>query len=297
MKFTNQIYILLLVCFIISACEDVVDIELDEFEPELVFDAWVTDMDEPQVITLSQTQNFFNADETPRINEAVVNLTRDDGVVFPFAFTENGRYVYDPASNGILGVVGNSFELNVDIGGVSFCASSTINRVPVIDSIGVEFREEDLFSDEGFFTQFFARDFVGQGDAYWIQTFKNGEFRNNPRELNIAFDAGFDGGSGVDGIVFISPIRELINPMDENFAPIPWEPTDTARVEIHSISQDAFQFLEIARDQITNGDNGIFALPVANTRSNILNCTSEEALVIGFFNVAAVTTESRVIQE
>ena len=79
----------------ISSCEDVVDIELDEFEAEIVFDAWVTDMDEPQVITISQTQNFFNADETPRINEAVVNLTRDDGVVFPFAFTENGRYVYD----------------------------------------------------------------------------------------------------------------------------------------------------------------------------------------------------------
>jgi len=297
MKCINHIYIFLLVCFIISSCEDVVDIELDEFEPELVFDAWVTDMDEPQVITISQTQNFFNAEETPRVNEAIVNLIRDDGMEFPFTFTDNGQYVYDPSTNGILGAVGNSFELNVNIGEDTFCANSTINRVPVIDSIGVEFRENEFFSDDGLFTQFFARDFVGLGDAYWIRSYKNGVFRDNPRELNIAFDGAFDAGTGVDGIVFISPIRELINPIDEDFNPIPWEPEDVVKVEIHSISQDAFRFLEIARDQITNGDNGIFALPVANTRSNISNCTSGEDLVIGFFNVAAVSSESRVIQE
>jgi len=66
-------------------------------------------------------------------------------------------------------------------------------------------------------------------------------------------------------------------------------------VEIHSISNEGFQFLETARDQITNGDNGLFAIPQANTRTNV---ESNGGLpVLGFFNVAGVSERSRVIGE
>lgn len=285
----------LFICFLLLACEDVVDIPLNEFDPAIVVDAWIDDLDQPQVITLSQTANYFNSEETPRINDAQVSVVRGDGQVFPFEFTENGSYVYDPATTGILGVPGQTFELSININGDEFCAATTLFRVPVIDSIGVELREDDIFLSDGLYTQFYARDFDGKGDAYWIKTFKNGVFRDNPRELNIAFDAAFDAGSGIDGIVFIPPVRELINPVSEDFLPVPWLPDETVKVEIHSMSVDAFQFMEIARDQMINGDNSIFALPLANTRGNVSHCTSGEE-VLGFFNVASVSEETRVIE-
>jgi hypothetical protein len=292
-QFTYLIILLISTVFILG-CEDVVEIELDEFAPELVVDAWVNDLPELQVITLSETANYFDPNETPRVNEATVVIVRDDNQEFNFQFTENGRYVYDASEFGVLGDVGNSFELQIQFSGQEFCAQTELNRVPEIESIELEFRDE-IFFPEGIYAQFIARDFNGLGDAYWIKTFKNGVFRNNPRELNIAFDAAFDAGSGVDGLVFIPPIRDLVNPVDEDFTPIPWLPEETIKVEIHSISNDAFQFLEIARDQMQNGDNGIFALPLANTRSNISNCSSGE-LSIGFFNVASVSSASRVIE-
>ncbi len=286
-------HIAIIVGFFLLGCEDVVDVELGEFPPQLVIDAWVNDMPELQVITLSESATYFDPNQTPRVDDATVTIIRDDNQEFNFQFTENGQYVYDPTESGVLGEVGNTFELQIQYAGQEFCASTELFRVPEIESIELEFRDE-IFFPEGIYAQFIARDFVGLGDTYWIRTFKNGVFRNNPRELNIAFDAAFDGGSGIDGLVFIPPIRDLVNPVDENFTPIPWLPDEIIKIEIHSISQNAFQFMEIARDQMQNGDNGIFALPLANTRSNISNCSSGE-LALGFFNVASVSSVSRVI--
>ena len=75
----------------------------------------------------------------------------------------------------------------------------------------------------------------------------------------------------------------------------PWQPGDLIRVEIHSISLEAFTFLDIARDQMVNGDNTIFAIPLANTRGNVVNqMTGERAL--GIFNVANVSAQEREIE-
>ena len=207
------------------------------------------------------------------IRDAQVVVNRNDGTIFEFSHIADGRYVW--ASEGqSMGVEGDVFTLNIDYNNRSYSSSTEIHRVPVVDSVGVEFREDEIFSDDGFFTQFFARDPMGIGDAYWIKTFHNGSFLNKSQELNIAYDAGFDAGSGIDGLIFIPPIRELTNRLDENLLPMPYEEGDTVLVELHSINNQAFNFLEIARDQINNGDNGICLLytspsPRDRTRSRM----------------------------
>lgn len=274
-----------------SSCEDVVDIELAEFPENLVVDAWINDLPVDQVIVLSQTNNYFESVQTPRVSDAEVIVTRNNNSELVFESQGEGRYVY----SGDIGEPGDTYELSIELGGQQFCSNSTMNRVPAVDSIDVEFLEDEFIIADGLYTEFFARDFEGLGDAYWIKTYKNGVFRDNPRELNIAFDSGFDAGTGIDGIVFIPPIRELMNPVDDEFLPIPWELGETVKVEIHSISKEAFQWMEIARDQMLNGDNSIFALPVTNTRGNISNCSSGD-LALGFFNVSAVSSREKVIE-
>ncbi len=277
-----------------SACEDVIDVELLEGETALVVDAWVDNLAREQVITLTLSQPFFDSALPTGIEDAVVTLERSDQSQIEFIHREGGQYVYD-GSVETIGQIGEVLELSIDYQGTVYTGTSLINRVPLIDSIGVEFRENEIFSPDGLYAQFFSRDPVGRGDSYWIQTFLNGDLLNSPQELNIAFDAGFDGGSGVDGIIFIPPIRELTNRIDDDGLQIPYDEGDTVLVEIHSISNAGFQFLETARDQINNGNNGIFSLPQANTRTNV---SSEGGLpVVGFFNVAGVSESSRVIGE
>ena len=277
------------------SCEDIIDVDLPDADAALVVDAWISDEAKDQTITLSLSQNYFNADFVNKVTDAVVTVKHDDGQTYDFNHTTDGKYVYDAATNGAISRMGSQFTLSVVWNGNSYEAATIQNNVPAVDSIGFELREGEIFGPDGIYAQFFARDFAGNGDAYWIKTSKNGVFRNGPREMNIAFDAAFDAGSGIDGITFISPIRELINPIDEDFTPIPWLEEETIRVEIHSISVDAFQFMEIARDQMLNGDNGIFAIPLANTRSNIIN-TSTGVRALGFFNVASVSSLEKVVE-
>ncbi len=283
-----------IICVLLTSCEDVIDLELEEGSSALVVDAWVNDLPQNQEIYIRRSQPYFDNSNPPAITDAVVSVIRDDGLRFDFVHQGDGRYVWQ-AQGDSLGVVGNSYQLEIQVDGELFSAQTEIFRVPVIDSIGVEFRENELFFDDGLYAQFYARDFEGRGDTYWIKSYKNDSLLDKTQEINLAFDAGFDAGTGIDGLVFIPPVRELVNPLDEDLLSVPYEAGDRLRVEIHSISNEAFNFMEIARDQINNGDNGIFSIPLANTRTNVTGQNGSD--VLGFFNVAAITSLSAVIEE
>jgi hypothetical protein len=291
-------YIILgFLAMILFGCEDVIDIDIDSSGGDLVIDAWIDTRSQTQSIRLALSQEYFDNTNPPVVDNAIVTVTNTttNTVNLFDEVNGSGEYKWTPEGDATLAKVGDALTLKITYNGDEYTASTIVKRVPVIDSIGQEFRENEIFLDDGIYVQFFARDFVGTGDAYWIKSFKNGAFLNEATDINIAFDAGFDAGSQIDGIVFITPIREFINAKDEDGIDQPWTKGENIMVEIHSLSTDAFNFMEIARDQITNGDNGIFSLPLANARSNIRR-QSDGKSALGFFNVAAVTSRSKVIE-
>ena len=100
----------------------------------------------------------------------------------------------------------------------------------------------------------------------------------------------------MDGLIFIQPIRDGINPFDEDkndeFLP-PYEPGDSVFVELLSINYDSYTFLNEVAIQ-TNRPGGfaeLFAQPLANVSSNILivDESSDATKAIGFFNISAVS--------
>lgn len=291
-------YTLFLVAVIlIIGCEDVIDIDSETSGGDLVVDGWINTNPEEQTIKLTLSQGFFDNTPPPSVDNATVtvtNLTQNRVHEFVDA-AGSGDYKWSGTGGAGIATVGDQLKLTIQYQNDTYTATTTVKRVPTIDSIGQEFRDDEIFLDDGIYVQFFARDFVGKGDAYWIKSFKNGIFLNDAAELNIAYDAGFDAGSQIDGITFIPPIRELVNELDEDGLDIPWNPGENVRIEIHSLSNEAFNFLEIARDQINNGSNGIFSLPLANARSNIRR-VSDDKSILGFFNVAAVSSMSRSIE-
>ena len=130
------------------------------------------------------------------------------------------------------------------------------------------------------FAELYARDLPGKGDTYWVKSYRNDTLLNRPQELNIIYDATFDAGTDIDGTTFIRPLRFGINAVDDDGLPRFLESGDKVRSEIHSISNQAFTFLQIVQEQTTNGDNGIFALPIANSRGNIFDSMRKPDLKI-----------------
>ncbi len=297
----QRIYFLVIL-LILSACEDVINPKLDSIAPVVVVDAWLTDLPEPQTITLSQSQDYFDNGPLEFVEGATVSLVRNGSTEMTFAEGDPGRYVWNPAAGETLGNVGDAYELRVTIGTETYTSQSVMNRVPQIDSIAFRFEEENLVFPDSFFGEVFARDFVGSGDTYWIKAYKNGVYLNQPDEINIAYDAGFSAGGNVDGLVFIRPIRDGINPIDqdENDEFIsPYSPGDSVLVEIHSITNDAFDYLNEVRIQIDRqgGFGELFATPVANVPTNIVPTNNQNQVVLGFFCTSAVASMGKRFED
>lgn len=288
------------------ACQDVVEVDLEDGVRQVVVDAWLDNTFGPQTIKLRRTSPYFDATASPAITGAAVSVFNQNGEVFNFLDEDNsGNYVWESDAFENLGNVSDTFLLNIDLDGVTYQSFSIMNRVPVVDSIVMTFEEESFGTPEGFYGEFFAKDFEGPGDAYWIKTFKNNQFLNKPGEMNIAFDASFTAGNGVDGTAFIAPIRQSINRFPDtgddavdDFEQPPYVEGDSIRVEIHSINLDAFFYLVQLRTQMTLGDAALFAEPPANVSTNILTTGSDkiEDQAVGFFNVGAMNSLERRVE-
>jgi len=294
-----------LVFILLTSCEDVVDITLDEGTPQLTIDAWLTNQPGVQTIRLTEIASYFDNTANPPALGATVVVTSQEGIIYNFLDDDNdGNYVWTPTEGGVsFGEIGKGYGLAVEYKGETFIAATFMQRVATVDSITFDFEEKSLGTPEGYYGQFYARDFVGENDCYWVKTYKNGTFLGKPQEINIAYDAGTSAGGNVDGLIFIPPIRNGINRFpdlddssEDGTDVAPWALGDSVYVELWSITPDTFFFLEQARNQMTNG--GLFASPIANVPTNIQNAnTNSEVKALGYFCTSAVSSLGSRVEE
>lgn len=278
------------------ACEDQISPALEEVDPVLAVDAWITDQPTEQVIYLSQTQPYFDTIASP-VTGATVQVTGSAGDLYVFEEDEReaGAYYWAPPTpEQGFGTVGETYELQIDTEGQSYTSTTVLDPVPPIDSITYELTEANAFFPETYIAQFWAVDLPEEGNAYWIRTYRNGALLNRPDEISLAYDAGFTRGGNFNATVFAQPIRTSINPIDGdgdgNFLPA-YNLGDSVYVELHSISDAAFDFLNEVSIQ-TNRPGGfaeLFASPIANVPTNITNTDPNGPAAVGFFNVASVS--------
>ena len=282
MKFKIYNYILCLVTSVgMMACEDVIDVTLGESTPQLTVDAWISNQLATQTFRLSISQDYFNNNPTAGASGATVVVTDNLGNTYNFteSTTTPGNY-----TSNFQGAIDATYTLSVRYQGQEYQASTTLSRVPPIDSLVFERAEEADGGpgsvSEGFQAEFFATDIPGVGDAYRIKTYQNGELMNKPSDITAFQDLN------VDGLPFILPVRLSINPSNDEGTG--FNQGDVVRVELLSISEEAFLFFDQLETQTTNG--GLFANPIANVPSNIKNVNPNGPKAVGFFYASGVST-------
>lgn len=289
---TSLVALLLL---LVTACEDPIDVPSSFESPRIVVDAWLTNLERPQTITLSETVDYFSAGEPPSVTDAQVQVCNiNAGQCVAFVHQNDGQYTWTPQPGASLGKIGDTLVLGIARGEERYGSQTTIRRTARIDSISLEAETGNFALDDGIYAQLFAFDLPGRGDTYWVRAYKNDTLLNRPFEQIIAYDATFDAGADIDGTYFLTALRLGINALDDDGFFVPYEPGDRIYVEVHSINLIAFQFLSIAVEQITN--EGIFTSPLANAPSNIFQESNQEP-VLGIFNVAAVDSLSVIVEE
>ena len=281
---------LILSSIFLAACEDKIDLDLEEGRQQLVVDGFLTNDSSIQTVRLTLSAAYFLNAATPGVNTATVQVIGPNNQIFNFQSDGEGNFNYDPSTGGALDSIGFPYLLNLVYNGSTYLSRSILNPVPPIDSMTATFEENELGQEDGFYTEFFARDIEGRDDFYWIKAFKNGKTisPDDPSSLILAANAAF--GAGFDGTEFITPIRAAITNEDDPFAV-----GDTSSVELYSLNFEAYAFLQQVTIQANNG--GLFATPPANIRSNIFDAAGNiQDEVLGIFSISAVSKNSLVIK-
>jgi hypothetical protein len=289
-------YYLLVLFFLFTSCEEIVNLPSPVSDNYLVVEANLTNQNTPQQIILSRSQDYFDQSNAPKLTgaEVIVSDTLGNKFIFTEKVPLSGKYLWEPSEqNPKLGNSGTTFTLQVKWQSETLTAKAKMNRVPPIDSILYQFDEaiggqtRDDNPKFGYDAQFYARDIRGVGDCYRVKTFRNGKLFNDPSNLIITYDAGFQKGSMTDGFMFILPIRRSISPQL-------YLEKDTIRVELWSISEDQFNFFSQARQELNNA--GLFSRPAANITTNIKNSNPTSKLQgTGWFGVSAVSVAETVV--
>ncbi len=300
----HLIYISIAFALFSTACEDPFDIDIEKGKSQLVVDAFINNDAAIKEIILTETVDFFDANQPPAVRNAEVAIFNlNTGLVFNF--TENqvkpGHYQWSDTTLPIqnrFGEVGDTLNLAIVNGADTFISTSILKRSTAVDSVIFVFEDDNTFTDEGYYAELKASDLPGTGDIYWIRSWVNGIYLSKAAEINVAYDASFTPGASSDGIPFILPIRTGINPINDDedeersdpnqYVPeTPYEIGDSVYVEIWSINESTLFFLQQIQAEVNNG--GLFATPPTNVRTNIFNVNPNSGnAAVGHFCISEV---------
>ena len=264
------ISLLIIVLPLFTACEKVIELDLDTQEKELVIDAHIDwekgATGQEQTILLSYTQPYYSQEAPEGASGATVLVADNQGNIFPFVEHIAGTYKnvnFTPA-------LGRRYALMVQYQGKEYVASDILKEVP-------QLTEDNITqSNDGGFT----------GDQIMLTL----RFDANPNERNnfvLRIKASSDGVTRIYGFNdryfpdgrFSSKILSRSNKEEEKF-----KPGDTVEITLFRVSETYMNFVRILTNNSSN-NGGLFSIP-NRVRGNIVNRANPQENPLGAFRVA-----------
>jgi len=248
-------------------------IELDNNTNEnkkLVINAWITSLDEPQFVSLSQTVNYLGGFQPELVSDAVVQLN-DGMTTYDLVEKEPGFY-YLP--DDWMARVGEEYELTVNYEDKEYTARHQMRVCPEI-----EFPDFDLYDEtdslEQYATFFNLQEPEGKGDAYYGIDYLKGT-----TDGDSLFNGGYVNDDFLDG-EYLEGI--LLSEEDRLY-----EMGDTVILELYSIGAETADYLQDIENEVFRG--GLFDPPPANVRTNI------DGGAVGYFIMSDAKRATVIIQ-
>ncbi|WP_294821617.1 DUF4249 domain-containing protein [uncultured Flavobacterium sp.] len=269
-------YILLIVTAVLfTACEEVVDMDLNTAAPRLVVDAsidWVRGTDgSEQKVKLSMTGGYYE-NTVPPVSGATVFITNGASVVFDFIENPGtGEYV----CSNFVPEIGQAYTLTVIHDGETYTAAEKLFAAPEIQNV-VQDNEGGFTGDNIELTYYFPDN--GNETNFYLARIDTDIY---PYPEYGALKDEFEQGNLMSVIV-----------SDEDF-----NPGDNVGFKLYGISERYYNFMMILIS-ITEGGTGSgpFQTPPVNARGNIINQTNQENFAFGYFRLGEVEKLDYTIQ-
>lgn len=131
MVIVNKCLYIIFLLTLLTACEEVVQLDLAQAPPRDVIDASIKE-GSPCFVLLTQTKGFYDKESYNRLSGAKVELTddKDNADILIESQQEAGFYV-----SSIVGRVGRTYKLKVTIGENIYTSEAKIPNIVPIDSV------------------------------------------------------------------------------------------------------------------------------------------------------------------
>jgi hypothetical protein len=261
MKIKNLIF--LSIILIASACEEVIDIDLNDASPSIVIEGKLTDQLNGCSVRITKSVKFDQSNDFPTVDNAIVTITDEDGNVFNLGYTQNGYY----ANIDLIGEYNKQYFLKVAVDGKTYEATSTMpNPVPV-DSL--EINEFAFFGNTTKLIDIYLNDPVDQENYY-----KFIPYVNNAKYYNLEIlDDQFTNGQPVNYSIFLQDYELVVG--------------DSVVIEAWNIDKQTYDYFDSLGDIIDGGSQS--AAP-ANPNTNLTNGA------LGYFSAHTVSLQGILVE-
>lgn len=259
-----NIQLLLAFVVVLTSCEKVIDLNLDQTTPKIVIEGILTNLNTNHLVSISNTKNFDEDNTRAVISGAVIKVTDQNGQTI--TFTEQGKSG-NYYSTRFRGVPGRTYTLSVTTNGQTYTATSKMPLpVPIRSLTQVEL---SFFGETRKLVEVNYLDPANIENFYYTKLYVNNIKRGS---LDVSSDR-FNDGKAVKNATFVS---------DPDL-----ETGDKVKIQLLTIDENVFKYL-FSLSQIT-GNGGPPTTP-ANPTSNFSNGA------LGYFSASTLSTDSLVIK-
>jgi hypothetical protein len=264
----KKLFLLMIIFGTLYSCEDVIDVDLNDAPPRLVAEANLNILENGSssaAVRLTTTAPFFD-NNVPFVTDAVVNVTDENGIIYPFNYTENGVYI-----STLVPQLNIDYTLTIIYKDETYTATETLYTVSPLEF--VEQRNDGGFSGEDIELKAFYTDPAGEKNFYFFEGLsERGDL------LNVYSDQFFDGNK-IFGYYLVDDL----------------EAGDEVQFNIYGVSEAYYNFMFILLQQ-TGGGGGPFETQPATVRGNIVNETNSDNYPLGYFRISEVSTLNYTVQ-
>ncbi len=188
----NTAFVILTFLFFAS-CESIIDVDLNDADPQLVIESNVIDGTNILDVRVTQTANYFDSESVPTITDATVRYLNEEGITTSVPHINEGHYQLE-----VTALTDNTYSLEVDWNSTTYHASSYMPEVvPIVElrteeSTGGGFGNDNSSDGPQYILYVAFDDTAGIDNYYRIRYKVDGEFVDET-EIFVLDDENSDG--------------------------------------------------------------------------------------------------------
>jgi hypothetical protein len=244
----NHLYIAsLLTMVLLSGCQEVIDIELNDSDKQIVIEGSIFEGGDSAMVRITKTTSYFTVDPAQPIANAIVEITMPDNSVVTLNHEGSGLYKI----NGLNIITDADYALKVTVDDKEYTAVSHMMPSLPLDSLEYEYQESIFGQPDGYNVFLIYQDEIGK-NYYRLLASQNGVPLRSADDLLVVDD------NLNDGNLIRIPIFTTL-----------FEAGDTVEAELQSLDAPLYEFYQTLSSVASEDAGSPFSAAPANPVSNI----------------------------